>query len=372
MIIRYPNYYKDFRCLGSKCRDNCCIGWEIDIDEDTLEKYKKIGGDLGDSIQKNISLKGTPHFILCADERCPFLNDENLCDIFIELGEESLCTICTEHPRFNNWFGGIKETGLGMCCEEAVRILFEYDEPFKLICRTDGDEACFDENTFDGEWFSALEYARKTVFFIIQNKEYRLPDKMRLILTFSQDLQNMSDADDADGIIDAAKFYADKNNYENLLGLFSDFKNKKTGKSDLLRQWIEVYFSLENLDPHWREVLQSIDIDTDYSLKAAEDEIVPERLLIYFLYRYFLLSYYDGDVSAKVKLALLGALFLNIIFCSRAVSRNTAEQMQLIKMYAKEIEYCEENLDKLYEEFWTEDCFGVSAFTEIIDGLKPN
>ena len=34
--IRRPAYYKAFRCIGSDCTENCCIGWEIDVDEDSL------------------------------------------------------------------------------------------------------------------------------------------------------------------------------------------------------------------------------------------------------------------------------------------------------------------------------------------------
>ena len=43
--IRRPSYYKDFRCIASDCTENCCIGWEIDVDEDTLAYYKSIGSD---------------------------------------------------------------------------------------------------------------------------------------------------------------------------------------------------------------------------------------------------------------------------------------------------------------------------------------
>ena len=35
MVFRVPSYYKNFRCIADKCPDNCCRGWEIDIDEDT-------------------------------------------------------------------------------------------------------------------------------------------------------------------------------------------------------------------------------------------------------------------------------------------------------------------------------------------------
>ena len=32
-MLVYPDYYPEFRCSASACKHNCCIGWEIDIDE---------------------------------------------------------------------------------------------------------------------------------------------------------------------------------------------------------------------------------------------------------------------------------------------------------------------------------------------------
>ena len=47
MKIIVPDYYKDFKCLAGDCKHSCCIGWEVDIDADTLEYKgtKKIGGN---------------------------------------------------------------------------------------------------------------------------------------------------------------------------------------------------------------------------------------------------------------------------------------------------------------------------------------
>ena len=28
---RYPVYFEEFKCIGGKCEDSCCIGWNIDI-----------------------------------------------------------------------------------------------------------------------------------------------------------------------------------------------------------------------------------------------------------------------------------------------------------------------------------------------------
>ena len=38
----YPNYYDKFKCIANRCKHSCCIGWEIDIDEDTMELADKI------------------------------------------------------------------------------------------------------------------------------------------------------------------------------------------------------------------------------------------------------------------------------------------------------------------------------------------
>ena len=36
MDIFAPSYYKKFKCIADKCHHNCCIGWEIDIDDEAL------------------------------------------------------------------------------------------------------------------------------------------------------------------------------------------------------------------------------------------------------------------------------------------------------------------------------------------------
>ena len=49
MKIIAPNYYDKFRCVADKCKHNCCIGWEVDIDLLTLNKYENLEGSLGEN-----------------------------------------------------------------------------------------------------------------------------------------------------------------------------------------------------------------------------------------------------------------------------------------------------------------------------------
>lgn len=55
--IRRPAYYKAFRCIGSDCTENCCIGWEIDVDEDSLAYYETVPGDLASVCARALRLR---------------------------------------------------------------------------------------------------------------------------------------------------------------------------------------------------------------------------------------------------------------------------------------------------------------------------
>lgn len=55
MRIKVPEYYVSFKCIADKCKDSCCVGWEIDVDEVTREKYKALGTPLGREICEKTS-----------------------------------------------------------------------------------------------------------------------------------------------------------------------------------------------------------------------------------------------------------------------------------------------------------------------------
>lgn len=130
--MTYPNYYTKFKCSAERCRHNCCIGWEIDIDADTLELYRALDSSVSQKIEDG-------HFVLTEGGRCPFLNEQNLCTLITRYGDGALCDICAEHPRFYNYIGGREEVGLGLCCEEAAKIIINQPELFEVYGDEDED-----------------------------------------------------------------------------------------------------------------------------------------------------------------------------------------------------------------------------------------
>jgi len=122
MKLYAPKYYRRFRCIADRCEHNCCTDWEIDIDSETLQKYKALDGGYGEAVKKSISAGDVPHFKLGEGERCPHLDERGLCRIILHLGEDYLCDICREHPRFYN-YTEVAEVGIGMSCPEAARVI---------------------------------------------------------------------------------------------------------------------------------------------------------------------------------------------------------------------------------------------------------
>ncbi len=150
-----PRYYLDFKCIADRCRHSCCVGWEIDVDEHTLARYRALpcesGAEITQSIEEN---EEGAHFRLCEGERCPHLTDKGLCRIITALGEGYLCDICREHPRFYHEIGGVWECGLGCACEEAARLVLAAEDYADFVEIEDGDEAFTTETGGDFDAFA--------------------------------------------------------------------------------------------------------------------------------------------------------------------------------------------------------------------------
>lgn len=141
-----PRYFSDFTCTADKCTHSCCIGWEIDIDENTLDYYKSLPASVGNKILKTIQVDAEgARFMLGEGKRCKNLNKRGLCRIYKALGHEGLCDICREHPRFYHDTDR-EEAGLGAACEAAAALILASDAYADFIC-IDGDGTCLSLST---------------------------------------------------------------------------------------------------------------------------------------------------------------------------------------------------------------------------------
>lgn len=97
MKVLRPVYVREFKCDGKACDSRCCRDWKIYVDEDTRQKYLSLpDGDREDffrHVTDEQALRPT------ASGACPFLNDDNLCDLQLARGEEFLPAVCQSFPR---------------------------------------------------------------------------------------------------------------------------------------------------------------------------------------------------------------------------------------------------------------------------------
>ena len=297
MLTVYPDYYPTFRCIAGACKHSCCIGWEIDIDEESLARYKAMPGPLGERLRNHISADDPPHFVLGDGERCPFLNERNLCDLILEGGEGLLCQICDDHPRFRNFLPGYTEIGLGLCCEGAAQLILSREEPVQLL-----SEGKWEEKDPDAEALLAL---RKQAFAIVQDRSLSIDKRMDKLLLLCQACEPGHPAN-----------------------------------------WVDVFLELERLDENWTALLQKLEQDGKTAPVPDVPDVRWEQLLVYFLYRHFLTAWEDGDVGSKAGFAVLSVRLLR---CLKGLYPEM-ELSELARMYSAEIEYSTENLDILFEE----------------------
>ena len=296
MVYAEPDFYEKFKCTADKCRHSCCIGWEIDIDDDTAEYYKSIDGEIGRDLAENISNEPETHFILTGEERCPFLNEKGLCRLILTLGEESLCDICAEHPRFYNEFSERSERGLGLCCEETVRLLLESNAPLRIIYSADENGERETPETII--W-------RERVFEILENREMPLT-------------QRMDAACETMGVL-PLRFDAEK--------------------------WRSFFLGLERMDMAWTELLEA-----DLTGKEP-DGAEFERLAEYFVYRHFSTAKDMREAGLMLKFSFLSVWMIAAL---------KGELSEKIRLYSAEIEYSDENITLITGEIEAMDrCFDI-------------
>ena len=88
MLYSIPDYYKEFSCTADQCEDTCCAGWQIVVDRKALNRYRHVSGVFKKDLRRGINWKeGT--FRQSTEKRCAFLDEDNLCRMYKNLGEKA-------------------------------------------------------------------------------------------------------------------------------------------------------------------------------------------------------------------------------------------------------------------------------------------
>lgn len=331
MIFEYPAYYETFRCIGGACPDTCCAGWEVDLDEESADYYRTVDGPLGDRLRREMRPdgEGGTIFALTPENRCPFLNKENLCDIYSALGEESLCRVCTEYPRYYSEAGAYEQIDLSLSCPEMSRLFF-----------ADRGPVCY-KKLDTGE---------------IENEDPADVRKRGKILAFRDRSILRLQGNDPSDFPSSLRELADR-----LAGIRADagavFGCPMPSQADwALSRLLPLLGKLEVIDDRWTRALAGITEAAENQGGMAEFTRENEkdlavfftRLSVYFLFRYSLDAFAEGTYGQVMRLTGRSLKTL-MLLCLAGWSGNgkkfgEKEMADAAHLFSREVEHSEENV----------------------------
>lgn len=312
MKIIKPGFYKDFKCIAGACPDSCCQGWEVDADDASLEYYKTLDSEL--EIKQRIDRVldkdefGNTIFTLAPKKRCPFLNEENLCDMHIAIGGEHTPVTCRNFPRFIYDFGGTREIGVSYSCPVASDMMYNLNEHLTFEQEINDEPPSL--NDIDALTYFNLLNARKKAYAILQNDDKPLNERLIELLDFGVELQ------------DSLEEYVE-------------------GDDEI--EFIDVFKNPELINPEWAERVNNP------CFKKVETNFSNENIAVYFIYKYLLQAVYDLDALSKIKMAVVGVL-VNTYF---------GESSWTIHLWSKETEHSQYNMDRYKKLLKQAKCLSI-------------
>lgn len=386
MRLNYPEYYKEFVCIGSRCPETCCMGWQIAIDETALKKYKKAAlrkDGFGLRLRKGIDFQEGCFRV--KDSFCPFLNTEGLCDIYIELGEKALCRTCRTYPRHREDYGRLQEWGLSLSCPEAARIILNVkDRQRFLSVKKEGQEGSMEG--VPAGLLKKLIRVRKKLLHILQNRTLPLSVRAAMILNFVHEIQRCLEEDRTQQIDAVIRKYEDSRAADSSQKQLEKLQEKEEERFLCMKNYMAMFQELEVVIERWPGFIKDCIAvlyhpGSDYrewgkkkeeflSVSCA-DEIAGEQILVYFIYTYFLGAVYDEQAEAKVKLAVLSWLMIREAAMAGFLKRGAADRQGLIEaayLYSREVEHSDHNLEVLEQILIRHPMFSLEKFLTLLAG----
>jgi lysine-N-methylase len=201
-----PKYMQQFSCIGSDCEDTCCSGWGVSIDKKTYKKYNKVKNiELKSLFKENIvrnkqsTIDTNYAKIKITTTGCPFLDEEKLCRIQLNLGEDYLSQTCSVYPRRNNLVDGTIEQSAETSCPEIARLVLLNREKmeFDQIDASNKDDVRVSRNINtkkNMESKSIEKYFWEIRMFsvnLLQNRNYTISERLIILGLFIENINNL-------------------------------------------------------------------------------------------------------------------------------------------------------------------------------------
>ena len=379
---RYPVYFENFKCIGGKCEDSCCIGWNIDIDKVTFKRYFKVQDqEMKRMFQKNVqnnercSSDEVDYGIvkLKKDKRCPFLDEENYCVIHSNLGEDYLSNVCTCFPRVTNKIDETYEMSLDVACPEAARLILLKEEGIKFVNREEHLEkyiisAQIDTNLKEVQ-NTPLRYFKEIRDFcikIIQDRRFTISERLYSLGCFIEQLEEEIENNNIIKFIENydfalfAKAYSD----DDLNLLLSNSNMNYIIQIDLFRKMLKILRVDKDVESirfkeRTSKMLNGYSFDeeenlqgkSEFYIKAFEEynekyfnkySYILENYLVNFIYNNMfpfneVLSFFDSYMMLIIRFSFIRFYLVGLYLNNR--EENDENIVEFIQVFSKTIEH---------------------------------
>lgn len=381
-----PNYFEKFRCIGGDCEETCCAGWKIDIDRKTYKTYMKckdvkMRKILERNIKRNRKSKSDHNYasFKLIDGKCVFLNKENLCDIYIKLGEKSMCYTCKIYPRQYNYVNEVTQQGLTLSCIEAAKLVLMNKETMEFdLVETNQNQTLFSKilksNRGNNFLENNFEEIREFSIDIVQNRKFSIEERLIILGLFCKELKNILENNiSVLSLINKYNDYISKGYYENLLEKINIEKTIDAQLSLLVLLSKNIVFNKVILHEKYlynlSEMIESLKLndnindcganfakvyDKEYKNFIYDKEYIYENYLVNYMFNELFPYNIEDDISKSYITLIVNFVMikLNTIGLCAYYKENMSEYklVELIQSYSKSMLH-EDDLNIRIQEY---------------------
>lgn len=382
MQYTVPHYWNQFQCTGSSCPDTCCAGWQIQIDPASLRKYRSWTGPLAVRLHNEVNWKEK-----CFRQyhgRCAFLNDDNLCDLYLEGGgKNAFCKTCRTYPRHVEEFEGLREISLSLSCPVAAKLILECSEPVRFLHKEDDRTETYPD--FDFFLFTKLMDVRSLMFHALQERKQPLYLRLAFVLALAHDFQllirrnRLFETDELIRRCSASSIWMQtEKNLTARLNHTAESSGKLAAKTR--HHLFQILKQMEVLRPGWslyrekaEKTLKASDTAESAQSSAFQllfSDVAAEQLMIYFLFTYFSGAVYDEDAWGKMKFSFASLILIRELFRAECIQNpelvTETSLQKTASHFARELEHSDFNKNLLENQMKKEHLFSLTSLFSLL------
>lgn len=341
MKYRYFDKYDEFICTADKCPDTCCSGWMIEIDPESLNRYKAAKGHEKELLHSKINFEEGV-FKQCPNGDCAFLRDDKLCTMQRELGEEALCITCDMYPRHVEEFPGVREHSLSLSCPEVSKSFLQNTD-FLSWYEEDDDESEDDYEDFNRPLYDKLVIWRDEILRILKNRSISFDKRAVQVMDYVCTCQES---------IDGAEAYYEEMSPQTFFDVFYELETLRPDFVD----WVSKANDVLIRRPFEKATPDDVDneiINRIHCFESSSDDldIKLERIAVYFIFTYFCGSVYDDYIYAMANEAIYCAYFIKLLWTANSLlpSEEQLDEWTILYKFSRELENSVDNLIMMEE-----------------------